>query len=109
MNDRDDALPQTQQCPEPVGTIEAELLGTSLAAPPRPEITHNGHDSRDARLRQILMAIVAFREGDFTVRLPTDWGDIEGRIAETFNQTIAQEDRISREITRLSVMVGKEG
>ncbi len=60
-------------------------------------------------MRQILTGMVAFREGDFTVRLPTDWADIDGRIAETFNQIISQEDRISREITRLSVMVGKEG
>src|SRR4029077_12839893 len=34
---------------------------------------------------------------------------IEGRIAEDLNQTIAQEQRITDEVTRLSVTVGKEG
>ncbi len=30
-------------------------------------------------------------------------------IADAFNQTIAHEDRISRDVARLSVTVGKEG
>src|SRR5262252_8220862 len=73
------------------------------------EVPGDGRHPRDAYLRQILAAMVAFREGDFSVRLPTDWSDIEGRIAEAFNQTIAQEDRIAQEISRVSVLVGKEG
>ncbi|MFT3806745.1 HAMP domain-containing protein [Arenimonas sp.] len=57
----------------------------------------------------LLRALVAFRDGDFSVRLPTDWTGIDGRIAETFNQSIAQEDRITREVEQLSLKVGKEG
>jgi hypothetical protein len=49
------------------------------------------------------------RDGDFGVRLPTNWDGVEGRIAEAFNQALAHEDRITREITRLSTAVGKEG
>ena len=41
--------------------------------------------------------------------MPADWIGTDARIAEAFNQTIAHEDRISREIGRLSVTVGKEG
>ena len=66
-------------------------------------------DSPESRARQLLAAIVAFRDGDFTVRLPADWIGTEGRIAEAFNQTIGHEDRITREVRRLSVTVGKEG
>ncbi len=69
----------------------------------------DGQDARDAHLRQILSAMVAFRDGDFSVRLPMDWPGIDGRIAEAFNQTILHEDHTSREIARLSVTVGKEG
>ena len=54
------------------------------------EDSTNGRNPRDASLRQILKAIVAFRDGDFSVRLPADWPGIDGRIAETFNQTIAR-------------------
>ncbi len=59
--------------------------------------------------RQILKAIVAFRDGDFSARLPADWPGIDGRIAEAFNQTIGREEIISREVRRLSATVGKEG
>src|SRR5262245_54404346 len=68
--------------------------------------SHNGDDDP---LQQILAAVVAFRDGDFTVRLPLSWPGIEGRIAEALNQTMAHEARITDEITRLSVTVGKEG
>ena len=51
-------------------------------------------ESAEARSRQILKAFVAFRDGDFSVRLPADWPGIDGRIAEAFNQTIAREESI---------------
>ena len=66
-------------------------------------------ESSEARSRQILKAFVAFRDGDFSARLPADWPGIDGRIAETFNQTIVREESITREVRRLSVTVGKEG
>jgi HAMP domain-containing protein/signal transduction histidine kinase/DNA-binding response OmpR family regulator len=65
--------------------------------------------SAETRSRQILAAIVAFRDGEFSVRLPADWSGTDARIAEAFNQTIGHEDRIAREVARLSVTVGKEG
>jgi hypothetical protein len=68
-----------------------------------------GEDVAAGRSRQLLMAVMAFRDGDFSVRLPADWPGIDGRIAEAFNQSLAHEGRISREIARLSVTVGKEG
>jgi hypothetical protein len=68
-----------------------------------------GDDPAAARSRRLLMAMVAFRDGDFSVRLPTDWPGLDGRIAEAFNQSLAHEGRISREVARLSETVGKEG
>ncbi|MGA3169956.1 MAG: HAMP domain-containing protein, partial [Chthoniobacteraceae bacterium] len=66
-------------------------------------------ETAETRARQLLAAIVAFRDGDFSVRLPADWVGTEGRIAEAFNQVISLEDRITREGRRLAVTVGKEG
>jgi len=65
--------------------------------------------SAEAKSRQIVAAMVAFRDGNFSVRLPVDWEGVDGRIAEAFNQTLALEDHISREVLRLSKTVGKEG
>src|SRR5271169_5998466 len=66
-------------------------------------------DAAGTRSRQLLIAVMAFRDGDFSVRLPADWPGMDGRIAEAFNQSLALEGRISREVARLSVTVGKEG
>jgi len=69
----------------------------------------SARDSAEARSRLLLAAMVAFRDGDFSVRLPVDWAETDGRIAEAFNETIAQEKRLSGEITRVSITVGKKG
>jgi HAMP domain-containing protein/CheY-like chemotaxis protein/signal transduction histidine kinase len=66
-------------------------------------------ETSESRSRQILAAMLAFRDGEFTLRLPTDWADIDGQIAAAFNQTIAHEARIAAEVARLSATVGKEG
>ncbi len=63
----------------------------------------------EARMRQMLSAMTSFRDGDFSVRLPVDWAGTEGRIAEAFNQALEHDERISREVGRLSASVGKEG
>ncbi|MDP9043721.1 MAG: HAMP domain-containing protein [Pseudomonadota bacterium] len=65
--------------------------------------------SAAARSRQLLAALTGFRDGNFALRLPTDWPDIEGQIAAAFNEAIAHEANISAEVARLSATVGKEG
>jgi len=67
------------------------------------------HRSPEARMRLILGAMIAFRDGDFSVRLPVGWGETDGLIASAFNQVIAQKDHISDEVKRLSRTVGKDG
>jgi HAMP domain-containing protein/signal transduction histidine kinase/CheY-like chemotaxis protein len=66
-------------------------------------------EASEARLRQILIAVVEFRDGNFDVRLPADWSGTEGRIAEAFNEALGYEDQMAQEVTRLSITVGKEG
>jgi HAMP domain-containing protein/CheY-like chemotaxis protein/signal transduction histidine kinase len=92
-----------------------------------PTIENNGRSSRkrnqstgadaqrssdlpaEHRLRVILGAVVAVRDGDFAVRLPSDWGATEGQIAGAFNQLVSQKQRMSKEISRLRETVGKDG
>jgi signal transduction histidine kinase/HAMP domain-containing protein/DNA-binding response OmpR family regulator len=68
-----------------------------------------GNGSVEARSRQMLATMVAFRDGNFSVRLPSDWEGIDGQIAAAFNQALSHEDQLSREIARLSRTVGREG
>ena len=63
----------------------------------------------EERSRQVLAALLAFSDGDFTTSLPTEWSGTDGRIAEAFNHTIGNAARITAEAARLSSTVGKEG
>src|SRR5438132_1417823 len=72
---------------------------------------HNGSrlngDGVDSK--QLLSALGAFKRGDFSVRLPEDWTGIGGKIADTFNDVIATNEKMARELGRISRLVGKEG
>src|SRR5256885_14585695 len=107
MNERPDI--QVAMESGSMSVAEADEFANSTSERTHPENSAEAGNPRDAYLRQILTAMVAFHEGDFSVRLPTDWSGIEGRVAEAFNQAIAQEDRVAQEISRVSLLVGKEG
>ena len=59
--------------------------------------------------KQLLVALTAFKRGDFSVRLPDDWTGVAGKIADTFNDVIATNQRMSQELERISLVVGKQG
>src|SRR5690349_10350579 len=59
--------------------------------------------------RQLLLAMTAFRDGDFTVRMPGDMVGIPGKIADAFNDIVTVSERRAGEVARISRVVGKEG
>jgi HAMP domain-containing protein/signal transduction histidine kinase/CheY-like chemotaxis protein len=59
--------------------------------------------------RQLLVALVAFKRGDFSARLPDDWTGVAGKIADTFNDVVATNQRMTQELERIRRVVGKEG
>src|SRR3954453_10427120 len=61
----------------------------------------------DAKL--LLKTLRAFRNGDFSARLPLDWTGIEGEIAEAFNDVVSRNETLTRELDRVATVVGKEG
>jgi HAMP domain-containing protein/signal transduction histidine kinase/CheY-like chemotaxis protein len=65
--------------------------------------------ARDPELKQLLAALTAFKRGNFSVRLPEDWTGVAGKVADTFNEVIALNERMSREFERIAQVVGKEG
>src|SRR5215469_16086951 len=58
---------------------------------------------------QLLSALMAFKRGDFSARLPEDWTGVPGKIADTFNAVIETNQRMTRELERIVRVVGKEG
>src|SRR4026208_1980811 len=59
--------------------------------------------------RELLAALMAFKRGDFSARLPEDWVGVPGKIADTFNTVIETNQRMARELERIGRGVGKEG
>ena len=58
---------------------------------------------------QLLAALMAFKRGDFSARLPEDWTGVPGKIADTFNAVIETNQRLTRELERIGRVVGSEG
>ena len=59
--------------------------------------------------KQLLTAMISFRDGDFNSRLPSDLVGVPGKIADVFNEIITMSARRAEETQRISRMVGKEG
>ncbi len=62
--------------------------------------------SFEAELQQ---AMVAFRKGDLSVRLPTGWDGVQGRIADLFNEVVEMSERRAQQAAEVARIVGKEG
>jgi len=69
----------------------------------------NGSNDGDPRVERVLTALLAFRNGDFSQRLPAEWTGVYGKIADTFNDVLMTSARRASEMTRVCRMVGKEG
>ncbi len=59
--------------------------------------------------KQLLKILTALKKGDFSVRMPNDWTGISGKIADALNDVIELNEKLARELDRVSRVVGKEG
>ena len=55
----------------------------------------------EQQAQYILEAMLALRDGDLSQRLPASWGGVFGKIAETYNEVAALNDRRVRENQRV--------
>jgi uncharacterized protein (UPF0210 family) len=59
--------------------------------------------------QQLLHTLQAMRSGDFSVRMTGDHLGIEGKIADTFNEIVAANQRMAQQLERVGQVVGREG
>src|SRR5487761_520634 len=64
-------------------------------------------DTIDSRVA--LGVLAAVKRGDFSARMPANWTGGAGKVASALNDVIESNQRLEREIRRLSKRVGKEG
>src|ERR1700710_2021562 len=59
--------------------------------------------------QELLHALQAMRSGDFSVRMTDNHLGIEGKIADTFNEIVAANQRMAQQLERVGQVVGREG
>ena len=75
---------------------EASAARKKVSVPPPAKATLNGKDALD--LNRLLYALQAMRVGDFSVRMAGDQLGIEGKIADTFNEIVAANQRMAKQL-----------
>jgi HAMP domain-containing protein/CheY-like chemotaxis protein/signal transduction histidine kinase len=72
----------------------------------------NGDDANgltEHGLNELLHALQAMRVGDFSVRMAGDRVGLIGKIADTFNDIVATNQRMAQQLERVGQVVGREG
>ncbi|MEN3291843.1 MAG: hypothetical protein V7642_1096, partial [Burkholderiales bacterium] len=60
-------------------------------------------------VKVLLATLKALKKGDFSIRMPSDWTGLAGKIADTLNDIIETNEQIAEGITNVSRVVGREG
>lgn len=68
-----------------------------------------GSESCALDVAALLDALQAMRSGDFSVRLPRSQIGVAGKIADTFNDIAAANERMSTQLEHVGEVVGREG
>ncbi|WP_291860151.1 HAMP domain-containing protein [Bradyrhizobium sp.] len=75
----------------------------------RPAKRKPGTNGKPDPMQDLLHVLQAMRSGDFSVRMTGDHLGIEGKIADTFNEIVAANQRMAQQLERVGQVVGREG
>ena len=92
---------------ETVGELKANGAPPSAVPADVPDGRLNGGAS--AELHDLLNALQAMRVGDFSVRMAGNQVGLLGKIADTFNEIVAANERMAQQLERVGHVVGREG
>ncbi|SLM47360.1 GAF sensor hybrid histidine kinase [Nitrospira japonica] len=87
------------------------MKGTAVDLKTSKASMKNGHlrQNVNQQLGEILDVMTAYRNGDFSVRLPGTWTGMLGKMADTMNGILDVSERRANETVRVCRVVGKEG
>ena len=92
-------------------TVTNKNVANGIPAKKRPG--KPGDDGPDpgtpVELQGLLQALRAMRAGDFSVRMAGEDEGLLGKIADTFNDIVAANQRMAEQIERVGELVGREG
>jgi HAMP domain-containing protein/CheY-like chemotaxis protein/signal transduction histidine kinase len=78
-------------------------------APTAPVGKHGANGNASFDLNNLLYALQAMKVGDFSVRMAGDQLGIEGKIADAFNEIVAANERMAKQLENVGQVVGREG
>jgi HAMP domain-containing protein/CheY-like chemotaxis protein/signal transduction histidine kinase len=93
----------------PTEMLDPAAANGSSAPQATPHATENGLNGDAHGLAELLHALQAMRVGDFSVRMAGDRIGIMGKIADTFNEIVATNQRMAKQVERVGQVVGREG
>src|SRR6266542_2804563 len=93
--------------PEPVGELKTNRPSPSAVAAQMPGRPIDGGASPE--LYDLLNALQSMRVGDFSVRMAGGRLALAGKIADTFNDIVAANQRMAQQLDRVGEVVGREG
>jgi HAMP domain-containing protein/CheY-like chemotaxis protein/signal transduction histidine kinase len=83
--------------------------GSHPVGEPAASVEGHANGGSSAELHDLLNSLQAMRVGDFSVRMPGNQVGLLGKIADTFNEIVAANERMAQQLERVGHVVGREG
>src|SRR5579863_3361356 len=81
------------------------------AAPTTRNGSKKGHPKAEptSEIHVLLKTLIAFKRGDFSIRMPVDETGVAGKVADALNDILELNQKMMSELARISKAVGKDG
>ena len=93
----------------PNGSVTTQEITNGATTRPRGSAGAEGSGQSQVELQTLLHALQAMRAGDFSVRMPGDQLGFIGKIADTFNDIVSANERMSQQLEHVGQVVGRDG
>ena len=88
---------------------EARSNGVPGGLAPQGLVEEGGNGAPTGEMHELLQALQAVRVGDFSVRMAGNQLGIFGKIADTFNEIVAANQRMAQQLESVGEAVGRQG
>src|SRR3989454_8618599 len=95
--------------PAAAGSKAPSHRSRGIPLPPAPAKRQKQQPTDRVDETRLLEVLTALRHGNFAPRLPLKWTGVGGKVADTVNEIMEANQRLTRELERLARLVGKEG
>src|SRR5688572_16294410 len=105
----------SSKSPNKLKSRDVEVLDKKTVKKKLRKTSSNGHPSHtDLTIdhldsKELLRVLIEVKNGNFSVRMPTDEAGLNGKVYDTLNEIISLNERMMLEFTRAGNTIGKKG